>query len=137
MGSIQTPAYRPIDGSNADLANPQYNMPDASESRLAPANYAPGTNNDLISGPNPREISNIVSSGPNSENHDPTGLSAFMYVWGQFIDHDIDHTSPNNQAINITIPNNDQDLTPGGTIALSVRPESSCWIAKLSQHQAD
>jgi peroxidase len=119
MGSIQTPAYRPIDGSNADLANPQYNTPDASEFRLAPANYAPGTNNDLISGPNPREISNIVSSGPNSENHDPTGLSAFMYVWGQFIDHDIDHTSPNNQAINITIPNNDQDLTPGGTIALN------------------
>ena len=60
-----------------------------------------------------------------------------MYVWGQFIDHDIDRPIPNNQAINITIPNNDQDLTPGGTIALRVRPESSYWIAKLSQHQAN
>src|SRR5262249_33010956 len=45
--------------------------------------------------------------------------SAFMYVWGQFIDHDIDHTSPNDQPIDITIPNDDQALTPGGTIPLN------------------
>ena len=104
MDSTQLPVYRPIDGSNADLKNAQYNTPGSSETRIAPANYAPDTTNGLISGPNSRDISNIVSSGPNSENHDPTGLSAFMYVWGQFIDHDIDHTSPNDQPIDITIP---------------------------------
>jgi peroxidase len=119
LASIQLPTYRLIDGSNTDLTNPQYNTPGSPETRSAPANYAPGTTNDLISGPDPRDISNIVSSGPNSENHDPTGLSAFTYVWGQSIDHDIDHTSPNDQPIDITISNDDQALTPGGTIPLS------------------
>jgi len=130
MDSTQLPVYRPIDGSNAVQTNAQYNTPGSPETRIAPANYAADTTNDLVSGPNPRDISNIVSSGPNSENHDPTGLSAFMYVWGQFIDHDIDHTSPSDQPIDITIPKNDQDLTPGGTIPLNR------FIADANTHTA-
>ena len=130
MGSIQLPVYRPIDGSNADRTKTQYNIPGSPETRIAPANYAADTTNGLVRGPNPRDISNIVSSGPNSENHDPTGLSAFMYVWGQFIDHDIDHTSPSDQPIDITIPKNDQDLTPGGTIPLNR------FIADANTHTA-
>jgi peroxidase len=130
MGSIPLPVYRPIDGSNADQTKTQYNIPGSPETRIAPANYAADTTNGLVRGPNPRDISNIVSSGPNSENHDPTGLSAFMYVWGQFIDHDIDHTSPSDQPIDITIPKNDQDLTPGGTIPLNR------FIADANTHTA-
>ena len=105
--------FRSADGTGN---NGNFNVVDAAESRIAPANFAPGTTNGLIDAPNAREISNVVSSGERAEDHDPNGLSAWMYVWGQFIDHDMDHT--NNDGINhidIPIPKDDPDF-PGGNI---------------------
>ena len=88
--------------------------------RIAPANFAPDTTDTPIDGPNPREISNVVSSGPQAEAHDPTGLSAMMYVWGQFIDHDLDHTLPDGTTpIDITIPPGDPNFPDGTTIPLT------------------
>ena len=92
-GSSSILGFRTIDGSDNNLDNPTYNSSAGSEMiRIAPANFAAGTFNTPIDGPNAREISNVVSSGPQAVEHDPTGLSAMMYVWGQFIDHDLDRT---------------------------------------------
>lgn len=88
--------------------------------RIAPANFAAGTTDTPIDGPNPRAVSNIVSSGAEADATDPTGLSAMMYVWGQFIDHDLDHTLPDNTTdISITVPARDANLQPGSTIPLT------------------
>src|SRR5579859_5627593 len=88
---LATLTFRNLDGTDNNLENPTFNSAGSDMVRIAAPNYAPGTTNTPIDGPNPREISNVVSSGPLAENHDPTGLSAMMYVWGQFIDHDLDH----------------------------------------------
>ena len=55
-----------------------------------------------------------ATMGESAEYRPPDSLipSAYTYL-GQFIDHDIDHTSPSDQPIDITIPKSDQDLTPG------------------------
>jgi peroxidase len=109
LDSFSTLSFRTIDGSNNNLINPTFNSTGSDTIRIAPAHFAPGTTNTRIEGPNPREISNVVSSGPQAETTDPTGLSAMMYAWGQFIDHD--HTLPDGtNNIDITIPSGDPNL---------------------------
>lgn len=120
MASTLLTEFRTIDGSSNNLVDPQLGaVAGAEETRIAPANYLPGTTNDLIDAPNAREISNVVSSGPEAETPDPSGLSAWMYVWGQFIDHDLDHTATDGvNNIDIAIPAGDPDLT-GATIPMT------------------
>src|SRR5215813_113899 len=87
--------FRTIDGSNNNLADPTMNQADTDFARVGPANFSDGFN-AMTSGPNPREISNIVSAQANTEDGphltDDSGvaLSGMMYAWGQFIDHDLD-----------------------------------------------
>ena len=120
MGGNLLPEFRTADGSGNNLTNAALNAVAGSvETRIAPANFAPGTTNDLIDAPNPREISNVVSGGPDAETPDPNGYSAWMYVWGQFIDHDLDLTNSDGvNHIDIGIPPGDPDLA-GDTILLT------------------
>ncbi len=69
--------YRTVDGSDNNLVDDNLNPTTGSdEVRLTEPNYAPGTTNGLIDGPNPRTISNIVSSGPQANAPDPTRTPA-------------------------------------------------------------
>jgi peroxidase len=111
--------FRSIDGTN-DSSPSNTNTTNSPEARIAPPNFAPGTTNGLVDGPNPREISNVVSSGDNADAHDGDNLSAWMYVWGQFVDHDLDLTPQDTtNHINIAIPADDPSLPGGGSISLS------------------
>jgi peroxidase len=111
---FSTLRFRTIDGINDNLINPTFNTTGSDMIRIAAPNFAPGTTNTPIGGLNPREIGNVVSSGPLAEAHDPTGLSAMMYVWGQFIDHGLDHRlSDGTDSIDITtIPPSDPKFQP-------------------------
>src|SRR6185312_11156017 len=81
-----------------------------------PANFADGISTP-VDGPNPREISNIVvAGGPDPSNGNPDGLSDLMYVWGQFIDHDLDLMKQDPaKPFNVIAPANDPNF-PGATI---------------------
>jgi len=48
-------------------------------------------------------------------------LSAWLYVFGQFVDHDLDleFTPTTNPAINITVPPSDPVFKPGTSIAMT------------------
>ncbi|HET7879393.1 MAG TPA: peroxidase family protein [Acetobacteraceae bacterium] len=112
--------FRSLDGSENNLSNPTMNSTGSAMARIAPANFAPLSTSTPVGGPNAREISNVVASGPQAEAHDPSGLSAMMYVWGQFIDHDLDHTLPDGtNHIDITIPPGDPNFAAGSTIPLT------------------
>ncbi len=111
-----------IDGSNNIPAHPTWGAAGTDEARLAPANFAPGTSNTPVSGPNARVISNtILANDPN--NIDPGGRSAYDYAFGQFVDHDIDRnpTQTPNATNNLTIaaPANDPFLSAGATINIT------------------
>jgi peroxidase len=118
--------FRPIGGSGNNLRNPKLNaVPNTPELALTPLNFAPGTNNGLVDGPNPRTISNVIAggtgaNGQNGDTDDPSA-SAWLYVFGQFVDHDLDlESTPTNTApINITIPDNDPVFQSGTTIAMT------------------
>ena len=119
-------AYRPIGGSGNNLRNRDFNVPPGTaELALAPLNFAPHTRDGLVSGPNPRTISNLIAggtgaNGQNGETTDPVA-SAWIYVFGQFVDHDIDleETPANSAAINIVVPKGDPVFKPGTVIAMT------------------
>jgi peroxidase len=118
--------FRPIGGLRNNLRNPGLDaLPGDPELRLAPLNFAAGPGNSLVPGPNPRTISNVIAggtgaSGNNAQTTDPV-LSAWLYVFGQFVDHDIDleETPPTNAGINIVVPAGDPVFAPGTIIAMT------------------
>ncbi len=118
--------FRPIGGSGNNLRHPNLNaVPGNAELALAPLNFAPGTRDGLVNATNARRISNVIAggtgaNGQNGQTEDP-GLSAWMYVFGQFVDHDLDleETPPTSAAINIVVPPRDPVFTPGTVIAMT------------------
>ena len=116
--------FRPIGGSGNNLQHPNFDpIPGSPEIALAPINL--GRGNSPIDGPNARNISNVIAggtgaNGQNSESEDPVA-SAWLYVFGQFVDHDIDleTNSPSGTPINITIPANDPVFKDGGVINMT------------------
>jgi peroxidase len=118
--------FRPIGGTGNNLLIPNLNaIPGSPELNIAPLNFSPMGANELASGPNPRTISNVIAggtgaNGENSETPDPVA-SAWIYVFGQFVDHDLDleSTPPTSPAIDITIPPNDPVFKGGTTISMT------------------
>jgi peroxidase len=118
--------FRTIDGSNNNLADPTMNQTDTDFARVGPANFSDGFN-AMTSGPNPREISNIVvaqadtgEDGPHLVDDNGIALSGMMYAWGQFIDHDLDLEQQSTTTdISITVPADDEFLWPGSTIPVT------------------
>jgi peroxidase len=124
--------FRPIGGSGNNLEKPDFNVvPGSPELALAPLNFAPGTKDGLVQGPNARTISNVIAggtgaNGQNGQTTDPVA-SAWLYVFGQFVDHDIDleETPPTSASINIIVPNGDPVFKPGTVIAMTRDTRSS------------
>jgi peroxidase len=120
------PEFRPIGGSGNNLAHPGWDpVPGSPELAIAPLTFAPGPNDNLLAGPNPRLISNVIAGGTgaggqNGETNDSV-TSAWMYVFGQFLDHDIslENTPPGAVSIPILVPDNDPVFGPGTRIAMT------------------
>jgi heme peroxidase len=106
-GTFHGTSYRPIGGGDTV-------PPGATELRLAPADF---TTQPVGSDPNPRTISaNIAGfNGLGDTLEDPMN-SAWLYVLGQFVDHDIDKEVLNPAVnVDVTVPAGDPNF-PAGTI---------------------
>ncbi|MGA8656792.1 MAG: peroxidase family protein [Chthoniobacterales bacterium] len=136
--------FRPIGGSGNNLKNPELNVPPGlAEIAWAPLNFAPRTHDGLINGPNPRTISNLISGGPgangqNGQTTDPAA-SAWLNVFGQFVDHDLDleATPLTSPALNIVIPPGDPVFTAGTSILMTRdtrNPETNTIINTVAGH---
>jgi len=107
---------RTYDGSNNNLNNPKWGATHTVLSRLAPAAYA-----DKISAPagaqrqNPRKLSNALFA-QDSPLSDRMGLSDFVWVFGQLIDHDLTLSEGNDEPAMIPINFPDPHFNPGGAI---------------------
>jgi peroxidase len=118
--------FRPIGGGGNNLVHPGLDVvPGAPEIAIAPLNFAPGTHDGLIAAPNPRTISNLIAggtgaNGQNAETNDPTA-SAWLYVFGQFVDHDLDleDTPLTSAPINIVVPPGDPVFAAGTVIPMT------------------
>ena len=87
------PPYRTYDGTNNNMApqRAEWGAADVPLLREMPAEYGRSDPRNAMGGgnrPSARQISNVLCDEPvtifNNRN-----LSAFVYVWGQFLDHDL------------------------------------------------
>ncbi len=131
-----------IAGTGNNSSNPSLGGADTDETRIAPANFAAGTPGTPVTGPNPRVISNTIFNN-DSNNNDPGGRSAYMYAFGQFVDHDIDLNSDQMPAadgsntLSMTVPDNDPALPPGSRISITrgqVDPSNGDAIDAVTQY---
>ncbi|MEM9587120.1 MAG: peroxidase family protein [Planctomycetota bacterium] len=107
---------RSIDGTGNNLESPELGSAGTELTRVVDPDYADG-----ISEPSgqerasAREISNLVSAQEESIENE-RGLSSLIWVWGQFIDHDIDLTQEgHDESFNIEGPTGDEQFDPFAT----------------------
>ncbi len=112
-------AVRSVDGTGNNLANPEWGSTGEQLLRVAEDDYA-----DDISAPagkdrpSAREISNAIVAHGEEDTPNDRQLSAFIYIWGQFLDHDIDLTEPpetGREAFNVAVPTGDEFFDPDGS----------------------
>ena len=141
LGFDSVTAYS-VDGTGNSQSNPGLGAANTDEIRLAPANFAPGTTNTPVDGPNPRDISNTIFAN-DLNNTDPGGRSAYTYAFGQFVDHDIDLNADQTTAadgsnvLSFTIPGDDPSLPPGSQIDITrgqVDPASGNAVNSVTQY---
>jgi peroxidase len=109
---------RAIDGSDNNILHPDWGSTLEQLLRTAPAEYSDDIKSpagaDRISA---RAISQLVVSQPEDQALNERGMSAFIYVWGQFLDHDIDQTTAATptESMPVAVPTGDPDFDPSGT----------------------
>lgn len=117
------------DGTGNNVRHPTWGSAGSAFLRMAEAAYADGTS--APSGadrPNPRDISNALMSQLEAT-ESASGMSNFVYAWGQFIDHDIDltDTATPAESFNISVPTGDDDFDPAGTGTKTISLSRSNW----------
>ncbi len=114
-------SVRSIDGSGNNVAHPDWGSVGVDMLRIAPAAYSDGMSSPAgADRPNPRAISNaVVAQAPGVDVINNRDLSAFIYAWGQFIDHDLDLMPTGTTPFNITVPDGDASFLPGDVIRLN------------------
>ncbi len=106
---------RTIDGSNNNPLHSDYGQSSSSFITISGYEYGDSFSspNDLDL-PNPRDISNKIFS-QNGDIYNHSNLSNFLWVWGQFLDHDINLTQEGHESYNIDVPRGDIYFDPYGT----------------------
>src|SRR5205814_2027706 len=110
--------FRSPDGTGNNLAHPTWGSAGTDLLRLAPAAYGDGISTP--GGPNrpsARVVSNTVADQGDRDVVNDRLMSAMVYAWGQFIDHDLDLTPDANpaQPFNVAVPTGDPSFDPTGT----------------------
>lgn len=106
-----------IDGTGNNIENPELGSTDEELLRLSEADYEDGLSTpageDRVSA---REVSNAIAAQEESISND-RNLTDYIWIWGQFLDHDIDLTegSEHVEEFNIEVPVGDPFFDPFGT----------------------
>ena len=104
-----------ITGAGNNLANTSWGAVGADLLRFVPSAYADGHSAAPgASRPSARALSNALSaqSAPVANGRQ---MSDFLYVFGQFLDHDIGLSTTGSEPMPISVPRGDQFFDPAGT----------------------
>jgi peroxidase len=123
VSPLAAPALSPsaiysVDGSGNNLANPTWGSTNTQYIRIANAEYGDGISTPAgADRPSARAISNALAAQSDSTLTNDRMMSAFVYAWGQFVDHDLDltNTASPKQSFNIQVPTGDPSFDPNST----------------------
>ena len=113
VSAIEVPS---IDGTGNNIANPALGAADTPQLRLTSYEYADGLAEPAGGDrPSARQVSNEVAAQAESIENDRF-LTDFVWLWGQFIDHDIvlTHTANPAEGFTIEVPTGDAEFDPAG-----------------------
>ena len=113
---VPSAAIRSIDGSGNNLAHTTWGQTGTDFIRLAPAQYADGISTPAgATRPSARTVSNTIDDQAGQSTTNDRLMSAMVYAWGQFIDHDIDLTQSGTGSFNVPVPTGDASFDPNST----------------------
>ncbi|MGH7127871.1 MAG: peroxidase family protein, partial [Planctomycetaceae bacterium] len=121
----------PIDGSGNNLDHPDWGSVGAELLRPMSAHYGDGlTTPSGEDRPNPRDISNAVVAQDGLSITNDRLMTDFIWVWGQFVDHDLDLTEPGEplEPMNVPVPSGDQWFDPFGTSTAEIGLNRSRYV---------
>jgi peroxidase len=106
-----------IDGTGNNLVHTTWGSTNTDLLRIAAAAYSDGISTPAgADRPDARAVSNaVMDQAADTDILNNRDLSAFVYAWGQFIDHDLDLTPGGTTAFNIAVPVGDPSFDPTGT----------------------
>ena len=109
-------AVESIDGSGNNLLHSTWGSTSTELLRLSPAAYGDGISTPAGSNrPSARAVSNAISAQSADANNN-RNLSDMVYLFGQFLDHDLSLTSTGStESFNIAVPKGDESFDPSGT----------------------
>ncbi len=119
-----------IDGIGNNEDNPEWGSTGEELLRLTTVEYADGISDpageDRVSA---REVSNAIAAQSSSILNE-RGLTDYVWIWGQFIDHDIDLSDGADPAeeFNIAVPAGDVFFDPFGTGEVEIGLERSAYV---------
>lgn len=109
---------RSIDGTGNNLNQHFWGSVGQHLIRTAPAAHGDGISTLAgVGRPSAREVSNELAAMNMSQVLNDRGLSAFIYVWGQFINHDLglSESDDHGEPIDIAVPEGDLWFDPTGS----------------------
>lgn len=124
MAATPVAQIAPLNGVGNNVAHPEWGATSQDLIRVAPAAYGDGVSTPAgANRPSAREISNALAAQQTLTNGDlaldDRYMTAFVYAWGQFIDHDLDLTNgatgAQAQPFNVQVPKGDPYFDPAGT----------------------
>ncbi len=114
----QPAVYRSIDGTGNNFHHPQWGSTDEQLLRVGPAEYGDGISTpagaDRLGA---RVISNALVTHSSADTPTDRNLTPYIYIWGQFLDHDMDLTTAATPAesFGIPVPAGDPYFDPNST----------------------
>lgn len=119
-----------IDGTGNNLESTDWGAAETALLRLTTVEYADGLSEVASDGlPSAREVSNSVGDQETSIENDRY-LTDFVWLWGQFIDHDITLSVDADpiEEIHIEVPTGDVDFDPLGTGEVTIDLDRSDYV---------
>lgn len=120
----------PIDGDGNNIEHEDWGSTDVELLRLTEADYADGI--ESPSGedrPNAREVSNSIVNQDESVTNDRQ-LTDYLWIWGQFLDHDIDLSESADPAedFSVQVPVGDPLFDPFGTGTVEIPLSRTAYV---------
>lgn len=113
----------PLDGKGNNVANSVWGSVNQQFLRLSPAAYTDGMSSPSgKTRPSARTVSNTFSVSPQDGILNDRDFTAFVYAWGQFLDHDINLTESGSpkEPFPVVVPTGDIWFDPTGTGTLTI-----------------
>ena len=119
-----------IDGIGNNVAHPTWGSTGQDLLRLSPAAYGDGISTPSgADRPSARLVSNLLSASPEGGITNDRDFTAFVYAWGQFLDHDLGltDTATPRERLPIAVPAGDPSFDPTGTGTKTISMSRSAY----------